>query len=91
MTSNIGAQILIEGMNDKGELPQSAIDEVMSIMRSKFRPEFLNRIDEIICFKPLTLENLRKIVRLILRQLEQRLNDQGIKLDVSGRSARPLR
>lgn len=83
MTSNIGAQILIEGMDDKGELPQSAIDEVMSIMRSKFRPEFLNRIDEIICFKPLTLENLREIVRLILRQLEQRLNDQGIKLDVT--------
>ncbi|MDO4987900.1 MAG: ATP-dependent chaperone ClpB [Synergistes sp.] len=83
MTSNIGAQLLIEGMNDNGELGEEAVNEVMGIMRSKFRPEFLNRVDEIICFKPLTLDNIRQIVRLMLRQLEARLHDRGITLDMS--------
>ncbi|MCF0248584.1 MAG: AAA family ATPase, partial [Synergistes sp.] len=66
MTSNIGAQILIDGMSEDGEMSKGAFEEVIALLRTKFRPEFLNRVDEIICFKPLTLQNIREIVRLIL-------------------------
>lgn len=81
MTSNIGAQILIDGMDDDGKLAEGAVEEVMGLMRTKFRPEFLNRVDEMICFKPLTLKDIRQIVRLILRQLELRLHDRNISLE----------
>ncbi len=83
MTSNIGAQILIDGMDDGGKLAEGAVEEVMGLMRSKFRPEFLNRVDEMICFKPLTLKDIRQIVRLILRQLELRLHDRNISLELT--------
>lgn len=83
MTSNIGAQSLIDGMDDKGSLNQGAVEEVMSMLHGKFRPEFLNRIDEIICFKPLTLDNIRNIVRLMLRQLEARLHERNIALELT--------
>ena len=83
MTSNIGAQVLIDGMDDQGELSEGAVSDVMALMRTKFRPEFLNRVDEMICFKPLTLANLREIVRLILRQLEERLHDRNIILSIT--------
>lgn len=83
MTSNIGAQMLIDGMDEKGTLSEGAVADVMALMRTKFRPEFLNRIDEIICFKPLTLADIREIVRLILRQVELRLHDRNIQLELS--------
>ncbi|WP_302806520.1 ATP-dependent chaperone ClpB [Cloacibacillus porcorum] len=83
MTSNIGAQILIDGMDDDGKLAEGAVEEVMGLMRTKFRPEFLNRVDEMICFKPLTLKDIRQIVRLILRQLELRLHDRNISLELT--------
>ena len=83
MTSNIGAQILIDGMDDGGKLAEGAVEEVMGLMRTKFRPEFLNRVDEMICFKPLTLKDIRQIVRLILRQLELRLHDRNISLELT--------
>lgn len=83
MTSNIGAQILIDGMDDGGKLADGAVEEVMGLMRTKFRPEFLNRVDEMICFKPLTLKDIRQIVRLILRQLELRLHDRNISLELT--------
>ncbi|MBQ9882301.1 MAG: AAA family ATPase, partial [Synergistes sp.] len=83
MTSNIGAQLLIDGMDEKGELSAGTVDNVMSMLRGSFRPEFLNRIDEIICFKPLTQDDIRQIVRLMLRQLEARLHDRGITLELT--------
>ena len=83
MTSNIGAQILIDAMDGAGELSEGAVEEVMGLMRAKFRPEFLNRVDEMICFKPLTLKDIRQIVRLILRQLELRLHDRNISLELT--------
>ncbi len=83
MTSNIGAQILIDAMDGEGELSEGAVEEVMGLMRAKFRPEFLNRVDEMICFKPLTLKDIRQIVRLILRQLELRLHDRNISLELT--------
>ncbi len=83
MTSNLGAQILIDGMDDDGKLAEGAVEEVMGLMHTKFRPEFLNRVDEMICFKPLTLKDIRQIVRLILRQLELRLHDRNINLELT--------
>ncbi len=83
MTSNIGAQLLIDGMDERGELSAGTVDNVMSMLRGSFRPEFLNRIDEIICFKPLTQDDIRQIVRLMLRQLEARLHDRGITLELT--------
>ncbi|MBR4400265.1 MAG: ATP-dependent chaperone ClpB [Synergistes sp.] len=83
MTSNIGAQLLIDGMDEKGELSAGTVESVMSMLRGSFRPEFLNRIDEIICFKPLTQADIRQIVRLMLRQLEARLHDRGITLELT--------
>jgi ATP-dependent Clp protease ATP-binding subunit ClpB len=84
MTSNLGAQELINGMNTKtGELSEDCKNNVMSELRAKFRPEFLNRIDEIIFFKPLRMEEITQIVKLLLKQLENRLHDRGIKLEVT--------
>ncbi|MEG1603013.1 MAG: ATP-dependent chaperone ClpB [Cloacibacillus sp.] len=83
MTSNIGAQVLIDGMDERGELSEGAVGDVMALMRTKFRPEFLNRVDEMICFKPLTLADIREIVRLILRQLELRLHERNITLELT--------
>ena len=83
MTSNIGAQVLIDGMNENGELSPSAVDEVTALMRAKFRPEFLNRVDETICFKPLTLKDIRQIVKLLLQLLEKRLHDQSMDIELT--------
>lgn len=83
MTSNIGAQVLIDGMNENGELSPSAVDEVTALMRTKFRPEFLNRVDETICFKPLTLNDIRQIVKLLLQLLEKRLHDQSMDIKLT--------
>ncbi len=84
MTSNIGAQSLINGMNGAtGEISESARNDVMAALRSGFRPEFLNRVDEIIFFKPLRLEEITKIVKLLLAQLEARLKERNITLHVT--------
>lgn len=84
MTSNIGAQSLITGMNSStGEISDIAKNEVMSALRAGFRPEFLNRVDEIIFFKPLRLEEITKIVKLLLAQLESRLKNRNITLNVT--------
>ena len=84
MTSNLGAETLINGMDAKsGELSEECKKEVSAELKSRFRPEFLNRIDEIIFFKPLRMEEIAKIVGLMLRQLEARLKERGIILEIS--------
>ena len=84
MTSNLGAQTLINGMNAAtGELSEACRDEVMNALKASFRPEFLNRVDEIVFFKPLRMEEISGIVRLLLKELEKRLADRGIKLTVT--------
>jgi ATP-dependent Clp protease ATP-binding subunit ClpB len=84
MTSNIGAQDLINGMDSAtGEISELARSEVMSALRSKFKPEFLNRVDEIIFFKPLRMEEITEIVRLLLKHLEDRLKERNIILEVA--------
>jgi ATP-dependent Clp protease ATP-binding subunit ClpB len=77
MTSNIGSRFLLEGVTGD-TIPESVRESVMSELRSSFRPEFLNRIDETILFKPLTLEEIGSIVDLLLADLNRRIADQGV-------------
>lgn len=83
MTSNIGAQILIDGIDDDCEISESAKLDVLQTLRGHFRPEFLNRVDEIILFKPLRTEEITQIVGLLLKDLEQRLAERNIKLQIT--------
>ncbi len=83
MTSNIGSHYLLEGVTDHGEIKESAKEQVMIEMRHQFRPEFLNRVDDIILFKPLTLEEVKQIVDLLIRDLARRLEDRRLHVTVS--------
>jgi len=83
MTSNLGSQHLLEGVDAKGTLRQDAIDEVMTELRSHFRPEFLNRIDETVMFKPLTQDQIGRIVDLLMKDLRKRLVDRRITLELT--------
>ncbi len=83
MTSNIGSPILIEGMGDDGQLTQEARDGVMAELRRHFRPEFLNRVDDMVLFKPLTLEEIEEVVALMVGELRARLAARRIELDIS--------
>jgi len=83
MTSNIGSQFLMEGLSDRGEIREDARAAVMRELRAGFRPEFLNRVDEVVLFKPLTLEEIEKIVDLQVEDLRRRLRDRDIRLELS--------
>ncbi len=83
MTSNIGSQYLLEGISARGEITESARNLVMRDLRGHFRPEFLNRVDEIVLFKPLSLDEITKIVDLLLADVRHRLVERGITLEVS--------
>ena len=82
MTSNIGSAYLLDGIEEDGSIRQDAQDKVMEQLRASFRPEFLNRLDEIIMFKPLTKDNIGSIVDLMMKDLNQRLADQEITLEL---------
>jgi len=83
MTSNIGSIYLLEGISEKGEIKESARDRVMGELRRNFRPEFLNRVDDIVLFKPLTLEEIKAIIDLLTHNLSKRLADRRITLEIS--------
>ncbi|MEA2331996.1 MAG: ATP-dependent Clp protease ATP-binding subunit ClpB [Thermoleophilaceae bacterium] len=83
MTSNIGSLHLLEGLNDRGEIEEEARGLVMGELRSHFRPEFLNRVDEIVLFKPLTLAEIERIVDLQIADVQQRLTDRRLTLELS--------
>ncbi len=83
MTSNVGSQHLLEGVTDQGEIIEGARAAVMRELRSGFRPEFLNRVDEIILFKPLTLAETEKIVELQVEELRSRLAARGLSLNLT--------
>ncbi|MHC1764188.1 MAG: ATP-dependent chaperone ClpB [Verrucomicrobiia bacterium] len=83
MTSNIGSPILIENASETGEIADSVRKRVMGEMRAHFRPEFLNRVDEIVLFKPLTFGEIKKIVDLQLGLLRQRLAERHIELELT--------
>ena len=80
MTSNLGSTYLLDGIEPNGEISQEARDMVERDLRTHFRPEFLNRLDEIIMFKPLTKENIGGIVDLLVEDLNRRLRDQELSL-----------
>ena len=83
MTSNIGSEYLLEGVAATGEIAESARERVMADMRSHFRPEFLNRVDEIVLFKPLTEAEIENIVDLMLSDLRMRLAERQITLEIT--------
>ena len=83
MTSNIGSQLLLEGVTGDGTIPEEVKDQVMNLLRGHFKPEFLNRIDDTILFTPLSLEDVTGIVDKIIVQLSKRLADQEIVLDIT--------
>ncbi len=80
MTSNIGAPYLLEGIQEDGSISAEAEEMVMNELRGHFRPEFLNRLDETILFKPLTKENIGGIITLIVKELNQRLEDRDLTI-----------
>ena len=83
MTSNIGSQYLLDGIQDDGSISEEARNLVMQDLRAHFRPEFLNRLDETIMFKPLTKDNIGHIVDLLLKGLNKRLADQELRVELS--------
>ncbi len=83
MTSNIGASYLLDGIDENGQINKEAEEAVMGDLRAHFRPEFLNRLDETILFKPLTKDNIGGIIRLIIAELNRRLDDRDLTLELS--------
>ena len=83
MTSNIGSQYLIDGIEENGQISQSARNEVDKELRSRFRPEFLNRVDEIVLFKPLIKDQIYKIIKQTIKDIEEKLSDRQIKIEVT--------
>jgi ATP-dependent Clp protease ATP-binding subunit ClpB len=83
MTSNIGSVYLLDGVTDTGEIEPVARDRVMDELRGHFRPEFLNRVDEIVLFKPLTLAEIEHIVELQIADVQRRLTDRRLTLELS--------
>ncbi|MBP3521085.1 MAG: AAA family ATPase, partial [Oscillospiraceae bacterium] len=78
LTSNLGSQYLLDGIGEDGEISQEAREQVNELLKRSFRPEFLNRLDEIVFYKPLTKENITSIIDLMLSQLNKRLSDKEL-------------
>ena len=83
LTSNLGSEYILEGINDKGEVIEEAKEKVNMLLKQSFRPEFLNRLDEIIFYKPLTQNEIGKILDLLIADLNKRLEDQEISVDLT--------
>ena len=83
LTSNLGSPQILDGIDEQGELKPEAKAEVMALLHRQFRPEFLNRLDEIVFYKPLTRENMHGIIDLMLQGLQKRLSDQQLTLSVT--------
>ena len=83
LTSNLGSQYLLDGIDDKGEISQEAKDQVDQLLKRSFRPEFLNRLDEIVYYKPLTKENITSIVDLLIGSLNKRLADKQLTVELT--------
>ncbi len=83
LTSNLGSEYILEGINDKGELTEEAKDKVEKLLKQSFRPEFLNRLDEIVFYKPLTQNEIGKILNLLIADLNKRLAEQEISVELT--------
>ena len=88
MTSNIGSQYLLGGIDEDGKISKEAEDMVMADLRAHFRPEFLNRLDETILFKPLTKEDIGEIVKLMIKDLNKRLSDKELSIELTDSAMR---
>jgi ATP-dependent Clp protease ATP-binding subunit ClpB len=88
MTSNIGSQYLLGGVTPDGEIKDDARSAVMADLRVHFRPEFLNRVDDIVLFKPLTLQEIERVVDLLVADLRRRLADRRLGLELTGAARR---
>ena len=83
LTSNLGSQYLLDGIDENGEISQQARDQVNELLKRSFRPEFLNRLDEIVFYKPLTKENVTHIIDLMVAELNRRLEDKQLTVEVT--------
>ncbi len=86
MTSNIGSSYLLDGIEEDGSISEQAQNAVMTELRGNFRPEFLNRLDEIILFKPLTKDNIGDIIRLLVKDLNKRLADRELSIELTDKA-----
>ncbi|MDQ6956402.1 MAG: type VI secretion system ATPase TssH, partial [Mariprofundaceae bacterium] len=89
-TSNMGSDALLASVSEHGEITQGCREQVMAALRTNFRPEFLNRVDDIVLFKPLSLQEVEKIASLFVKQLQQRLANQQVDLQLSDDAMRYL-
>ena len=83
LTSNLGSQFLLDGIDENGEISQSAKDQVNDLLKHSFRPEFLNRLDEIVFYKPLTKDNITHIIDLMVDGINRRLEDKQLKVQLT--------
>ena len=83
LTSNIGSNYILEGINDKGEISEEARSLVEGMLKQQFRPEFLNRLDEIVFYKPLTKPEITRIVDLLMKDLQKRLRDKQLTVSLT--------
>ena len=88
MTSNIGSQILMERISDKGVINETTREAVMVELRHHFRPEFINRIDDIVLFKPLNQDDIIKIVDIQFEEIKRRIKDRGINIELTEKAKR---
>lgn len=86
LTSNLGSDIILDGIKDNGEIGSEAREKVSLLLKRSFRPEFLNRLDEIVFYKPLTKENVYDISKLLIKDLSKRLNEKQLSLEVTDRA-----
>ena len=83
LTSNLGSSYLLDGIDENGEISEDAKEKVSQLLKQSFRPEFLNRLDEIVYYKPLTKENITQIIDLLIKDLSARLEDKQLKLVIT--------
>ena len=83
LTSNLGSEYILEGIQENGEISEEAKNKVEELLKRSFRPEFLNRLDEIVFYKPLRKTEISKILELLIKDLERRLEDKHIKLELT--------
>ena len=83
LTSNLGAEYLLDGINEKGEINEEAKEKVEKLLKQSFRPEFLNRLDEIVFYKPLNKNEIGQILELLITNLQKRLEDKNIEIQLT--------
>ena len=83
LTSNLGSEFLLSGISDNGDIKDEARENVMTLLKRSFRPEFLNRLDEIVLYKPLSKENILGITELLIADLRKRIEQKQLKLTVT--------